>query len=78
MGSHKLPLSVCVGEFYLVSKIDIENINIENKDKAFELSFIVNKEDIIRLDDPEFTNTSQEAKSNVIQIDFETGEKKWI
>jgi hypothetical protein len=78
MGSHKLSLSVCVGDFYLVSKIDIENINIDHKDKSFELSFTVNEEDIIKIDDPEFANTTQEAKSNILQIDFKTGEKKWI
>jgi hypothetical protein len=78
MGTHKLSLSICVGDFYLVGKIDIENINIERKYAGFEMSFIVNDEDIKRVDDPEFCNTEAEARSNVIQIDFATGEKKWI
>jgi hypothetical protein len=35
-------------------------------------------EDIKLLDDPDLTNTESEAKSNVLQINFNTGEKKWI
>jgi hypothetical protein len=78
MGSHKLSLSFCVGDFYLVGKADVENVNIEKKGREYDISFTMCSEDIKRLDDPELTNTKSEAKSNVLQIDFTTGEKKWI
>lgn len=78
MGSHKLSLSFCVGDFYVVGKVDVENINIEKKDKLYNISFTMREEDIKRIDDPEFTNTEAEARSNTLQIDFTTGEKKWI
>jgi hypothetical protein len=78
MGTRKLSMSFCVGDFYLVGKLNIENINIEKKGKDYNISFTIPEEDIKRIDDPEFSNTQAEAKSNIIQIDFTTGEKKWI
>jgi hypothetical protein len=78
MGTHKLALSFCVGDFYLVGKVDIEQINIAQNKEGYQISFSIDKSDIKRLDDPEFTHTTDEAKSNVLQINFKTGEKKWV
>jgi hypothetical protein len=78
MGTHKLSLSFCVGDFYLVGKVDIEQINIAQSEEGYQISFSIDKNDIKRLDDPEFTNTTDETKSNVLQINFNTGEKKWV
>jgi hypothetical protein len=78
MGTHKLSLSFCVGDFYLIGKVDIEQINIAQNEDGYEISFSIDKNDIKRVDDPEFTHTTDEAKSNVLQINFKTGEKKWV
>jgi hypothetical protein len=78
MGTHKLSVSLCAGDFYLVGKVDIENINIKKNGKEYNISLSISEKDIKRLDDPELNNTQAEAKSNIIQIDFITGEKKWI
>jgi hypothetical protein len=78
MNSHKLPLSICAGDFYLIGKVGIENLDIKKDNKAYKISFSIGEDDIIRLDDPELKNTAREAKSNVLQIDFNTGEKKWV
>jgi hypothetical protein len=78
MGTHKLPISICVGDFYLIGKIGIEDIVIEQGNKEFNISLKIHDEDIKKIEDPEFANSTAEAKSNVLQIDFCTGEKKWI
>jgi hypothetical protein len=78
MGNQKLSLSFCVGDFYLIGKVDIENIAIKKKKNRYDISFSMDGEDIKRIDDPEFANTASEAKSNVLQINFLTGEKQWI
>jgi hypothetical protein len=75
---HKLSTSFCIGDFYLVGKLDIDNLNIERSDKGYTVAFTMEHEDIKRIDDPELQNTRIEAKSNILQIDFVTGEKKWI
>jgi hypothetical protein len=76
---HKLSMSFCVGDFYLVGKIDIDNLMITKDDKeGYSITFAIDHNDIKRIDDPELKNTEMEAKSNVIQIDFNTGEKKWV
>lgn len=73
-----MSLSFCIGDFYLVGKADLDNLNIEKKDSVYHISFTMSEEDIKRIDDPELKNTECEAKSNVLQIDFNTGEKKWV
>lgn len=78
MVTHKLSLSFCVGDFYLLGKIDTKNITIEKKGTEYIIAYKMNEEDIRRFDDPKLINTLVEAKSNVIQVDFTTGEKNWI
>jgi hypothetical protein len=67
-----------VGDFYLLGKIDTKNITIEKKGTEYIIAYKMNEEDIRRFDDPKLINTLVEAKSNVIQVDFTTGEKNWI
>jgi hypothetical protein len=76
---HKMALSFCVGDFYLIGKVDIDNLNIDkNQDGSWNINFTMCENDIKRIDDPGLENTKAEAKSNVLQINFQTGEKKWI
>jgi hypothetical protein len=76
----KLTSSFCIGDFYLIGKIDINKLNIEKDESGYNISFSIAHEDIKRIDDPTLKNTKNEVKSNsnVLQIDFKTGEKKWI
>jgi hypothetical protein len=78
MKGHKMPLSFCVGEFYLVGNIDIDCLKIEKGGKEYNISFKIQERDIKRIDDEKLKETSHQASSNIIQINFETGERKWV
>jgi hypothetical protein len=78
MNKKKLPISICVGDFYLVGKIDISDIEVSKVRGGYTVKVFVNGADIKRLDDKDLMITKKEVNSNVIQINFETGEKKWV
>jgi hypothetical protein len=79
METQKLPLSFCIGDFYLVGNLDIEKLNIKRVYKGYHIEFDIDDSDVKRLEDTNLKNTKVQAKkTNIIQINFETGEKKWI
>jgi hypothetical protein len=78
MSTHKIPVSICLGDFYLVGKLNVEDFSVTETKRGYNISFEIDKNDIKRIDDEELVVTRNESMSNVIQINFETGEKKWI
>jgi hypothetical protein len=73
-----MPISLCLGDFYLVGKLNIEDFFISETKRGYHISFEIDKNNIKRIDDDKLEITRTESVSNVIQINFETGEKKWI
>jgi hypothetical protein len=78
MDNRKLALSFCIGEFYLIGKVSPDNLQIGKVNNEYAISFVIPEEDVKRIDDIDLENTRVGSKSNVLQIDFNTGERKWI
>jgi hypothetical protein len=78
----KVPISICADDFYLVAKIsnnDFHYCHIErNKKKTLHIEFDVYEDEIIRFDEKDIMKQDNLQKTNIIQVNFKTGERKYL
>jgi hypothetical protein len=78
MGEIELPITICVGEFYLLGEINLNNLTVIKKKEGYSIEVFIKENGVKRIDDIDLRMTKQMTHSNVLQINFKTGEKKWV
>jgi hypothetical protein len=78
MGELELPVTICVGEFYLLGEININDLAVIKKKDGYSIEVFIKEKCVKRIDDIDLRMTKQMTHSNVLQINFKTGEKKWV